>query len=138
MYVTAYNPTDGPVVVTDQGHTIGGRSWGTLDTTSDAGRRALELGDVLEVEAESSDNADVSAALERTKAVSERAELAGNADKGKLLEAARNAGLVGDDEEPHKPELVAMLATRTDLELELGSTRKRTAAKATDTDPQEG
>lgn len=137
MYVTAYNVTGSPVAATDEGHTIGGHGWGTADTTSDAGRHAFDAGILVEIE-EPGDNARPEArdAWARTQEVSKRAETFGDADKAKLLEAARTAGLVGPDDEPHKPELVAMLATRPELEVDLGSTRKR-STKA-DTDTQEG
>ena len=43
----AYNTTDGPVVVTDEGHMIGGREHGKVDPELDVVKAAVESGSLI-------------------------------------------------------------------------------------------
>lgn len=53
VYKTAFNTTDSPVVIDDEGHVLGGNEWGTVETTDDAVKAALDSGDLVLVDATS-------------------------------------------------------------------------------------
>lgn len=109
-YVLAYNPTDSPVVIDTAGRVLGGREWGPVDTTDAAAKEAFDAERLLQPEAPAKGSSGPAA--DATKAAAEltkRAESFGTADKEQLLATARAAGLLGADDTPHKPELVALL-----------------------------
>lgn len=49
MYVAAYNPTDGPVVIDADGRTLEGRGWGPVQTTEEAAKAALDDGRLVKI-----------------------------------------------------------------------------------------
>jgi hypothetical protein len=73
MLVTAHNVTDSPIVVTPEGHSLGGGEWGTVEDTYDpvidaVGRGAIHLFP-QGIEAGPGQNPDAVAADQRTKAL---------------------------------------------------------------------
>ena len=69
VYKTAFNTTDSPVVIDDEGHILGGHEWGTVETTADAVKSGLDSGRLVLVDA-TSDSGDLDPrardALQRT------------------------------------------------------------------------
>lgn len=47
MFRTAYNPTDAPVVIDDEGRTLEGLAWGPVRSTAEEVRGALERGTLV-------------------------------------------------------------------------------------------
>lgn len=47
MRKPAYNPTSQPVVIDDEGHTLGGGEWASVDPASDRVTAAVEAGDLI-------------------------------------------------------------------------------------------
>lgn len=97
MYRTAYNTTESPVVVSDDGRVIGGLDWGTVETTDEYARQALAA-NLLTVQDEPDEDQKASMnpraleAHERTAEIRERAEAAKNLDKDTLMDVAEDAG----------------------------------------------
>lgn len=115
-YVLAYNPSDGPVLIDGQGRTVGGREWMAVDNTDPVAKLAFDSERLLQPEPPTK-NADphaVAAAKEAARLTARAKKLAA-LDKDVLLDAARTAGLVAEDDTPHKNDLVALL-TRTDID----------------------
>lgn len=119
MFATAFNTTDAPVVVDDEGRTIEGRSWGTIETTTDAAKAAADEG-TLQVYPDKLDDApgqnpDAVDAYHRTAAVQSRARAYSELDTDELARLA-------DDEADFKPrrrhkrDLVHHLALRDDVD----------------------
>lgn len=107
MYRTGYNPTTSPVVVDDEGRTIGGRDWGTYDSTERAANDALDRRDLIAVrdpdpstEMPPGVNPRALRAFERTKVVRERKEKAAKVDKDKIRETVEDAGLIAPGSDP--------------------------------------
>jgi hypothetical protein len=118
-YRPAYNVLDRPVVVDDEGRTLGGGEWGVVESTSDAGRGALARGDVVLVDDDldtEGTNRDALAAVEQARTLRERAEQFGALDKDRLEEFARDEGLLEDDERGRKRDLVTALARRSHVD----------------------
>ena len=90
-YVTAYNTTDRPVLIDDEGRTLGGGEWGPVLTTEEPARMALDAGTLVKV-AEPKNLDDVTpearSAFERT---SELEEARKSGDTGAIAEAAEQA-----------------------------------------------
>lgn len=115
MLKAVYNHTGGPVVVDSVGHSIGGREWGVVETTTDEVKRATDAGFLLEVEKpkgdQSSLNPDAREVFERLAEYEKAAKALGNANKDDLVELAVGEGLSIDPENPpHKDDLVSALA----------------------------
>ena len=115
-FVLAYNPTDGPVVTDTAGRMLGGREWGPVDASDDAVKEQFAAGRLVQVDApgKQADPAAVAAAKEAERLTARANELHANGSKPALTEAARDAGLIGDEETPTVSELVALLV-RTDV-----------------------
>lgn len=101
MYRTAYNPTASPVVVDDEGRIIGGREWGTYDTTEQAakdalGRRDLIATDDPEGEPAADSNPTAMAAIQRTANIRERGEEVKGLDREVLEQVATEHRLVAN------------------------------------------
>lgn len=120
MYKTAFNPADTALVVSEDGRTIGGHEWGTVDTTDAVGKRLLADGLLINVdvpEYNSSSNQNAVQAFKHTDEISARAEKARSVDKSVLQETAVQAGLVDADDSVRKNELVDAVAEATDVKL---------------------
>jgi hypothetical protein len=109
-YVLVHNPTDGPVLLDSAGRMLGGHEWGAADTTDDMAAAALDSGRLIRPAAPAKDaNPDALAAAQLAADLNARASAFQAADKDDLLEQARDLGLVGVDDVPHKDQLVAAL-----------------------------
>lgn len=122
MFATAYNRTGGPLTIDREGRSIGGRTWGTVETTDDVAAGHLEAGRLrlIDVKPRSGQHPAAREALERTKLVTSRATKAGKLDKDELAELAEQAGIAtvspsGDT--LHKPELAARVAQHLEVDL---------------------
>ena len=87
MFRTAYNTTDAPVVVDSEGRSIGGGEWGTVETTEDAVKAALEAGSLEIIAGELDDgpgqNPDALKAQEETQRLADEAAKPKTKGKGK-------------------------------------------------------
>lgn len=131
VYRTGYNPTDTPVVVDDEGRTIGGREWGTYQTTEDAAQAALSDGRLLEVEVpdEAGVNPLATAAHERTQVVQDRVEQVKPMDKPTLRDAAIESDLIDPSEHPHVSDLREVVAEHVEVPVPTHQPKKSTARK---------
>lgn len=94
----AYNPTDRPVVIDDDGHTLGGREWGAADPDTDRVRALVDAGELvlrddLPKNADPQVRAAVEAAMGRPSAAEPAGE--GTADPGESAPSPAN-----DDPDP--------------------------------------
>lgn len=42
MQKVAYNSSDSPIVISDEGHVLGGREWGPVETTEESVKAAVD------------------------------------------------------------------------------------------------
>jgi hypothetical protein len=108
MLQLAYNTTDAPVLADDLGHVIGGRDWGTVDSTDAASKLALGTDSLVLVDEDSigkDANPAAVAAVERLTERRKRHDAATATQKDKLAEALEDAGVDVDDDAT-KAELV--------------------------------
>jgi len=117
MYATAFNTGPAAVQVDREGRQILSGDWGTIETTDDLVRAA---GDVLVVHDDPGEGVDIDPrareAFDRTAAIAARAETLQGLDKPDLVPLAVDAGVPGA-EDLNKPDLVAALAARADVNL---------------------
>lgn len=124
MYATAKNTSAAPLVIDEDGRTIGGGEWGTVDTTSTTVRAAVDAGSiVVRRDLDSGDVPDdadpaLRAAVETTATIRGRAETFAALDRDTLEELALDAGLLAGEPDPTRPPpaktaLVATLARST-------------------------
>ena len=136
----AYNNTDAPVLVDEWGYTIGGRSWGVVETTQERYQAEVAAGRIADADADAlaaSENPDALAALEALQHRSEAVTAARALSKDELV-AALPPEVVADlpeggDGLPSKDDLVAA-AVDNDAELpeadkKATTTKSRAAAK---------
>jgi hypothetical protein len=112
MYVTVYNTSSSAVTVDSEGREVAARDWGTVLTTADEAKVALES-DVLVPVSENARQANptAAAAIARTASIAERAAALADLDKGMLADLAVTGGWdPGTD--PLKPDLVHGIAMR--------------------------
>ena len=116
MYRTAFNPTDSPQPSSDNGKTIGGGEWGTVDTTDASVQASIDSGALLYVEVPDDLNDGVNRVPAATDVLVESARLeerraeAGELSKEELVVIAIENGLLGkNDEAPNRAELEAQL-----------------------------
>lgn len=136
MLKLGYNTTDTPVLVDEGGYTIGGRSWGAIETTDSVGKVELDAGRVVLVDedaARKSERDDVVtavASLDSRRAAQKAAE---KASKDELVEALDPAVVesldAGADGTPSKDDLVDA-AVDTGADLESGTTKKSTSRRS--------
>lgn len=126
---TAYNPSDDPLVVDTEGRVIGGREWGTYDTTDEVAKGLVADGRLLPVDKPEHDdlNENAVAAFERTENIENRVEQVSSLDKDTLHETAVDAGLVGEDENVGVADLREAVAENVAVEVPKKSNRKREA-----------
>jgi len=132
VYKTAYNPGDSPVVVSETGRSIGGREWGTVQTTDSAASALLDAGYISIVDyPEDSDtstfNTDVSKVITRTDEWTAKHEKVQGTDKQVLLDDARQRGLIEEDEDRSKGELVTLYTETEDLDVPTKTSVRRDA-----------
>jgi hypothetical protein len=100
MYVTVFNGGDSPVLISDDGRSVGGGDWATALSTDDAVKSALASGAVVKIDApEGSDqqlNPAAKTVLDQTAAYTDRAEKVKDWDKAALEEFATEKGLVAE------------------------------------------
>lgn len=115
MFVVAYNPTDGPVLIDDAGRVVGGGEWAPVDSTDETAKAAFDAGRLLRAEAPARDaNPLAVQAAAQAKAFTDRSRAFAALDRDDLAELARTAELIEGDQLPHKDELVAVLV-RSDV-----------------------
>lgn len=127
---TAYNPSDDPLVVDTEGRVIGGREWGTYDTTDEVAKSLLASGALVPVERPEGNvdlNPDAVAAFDRTAEIEARADEVRSLDKDTLLEAAQDAGLVQEGEKIGVRDLREAVAENVAVQMPTKSSRKREA-----------
>lgn len=114
MYKTAYNTTDSPVVVDEEGRVLGGREWGTVDDTFEGVKRGAAEGRLhvfhQRFDEGPGQNPDAIAAQQRTAELEERRKVVAE------LPAERVRELLGED----------------DAGLDLNDARRRVAASDLD------
>lgn len=97
QFVTAFNSTDRPAVVSDEGHILGGREYGTVDSKQALVKRHIDLG-VLAVIDDPGDELD-GMAKEPKAAIKATRDANGEADKP----AARHRTAPKSDAADEKP-----------------------------------
>lgn len=127
MHKTAYNPTDGPMVVDEEGRVIGGRDWGTVNTTDPVAKVLLDDDSILLVDRSDDMNPDATAAFDRTDEVAKRHETVKGLDKDSLLEVAADAGIIEEGDKVGVADLREAVAGDTSVQLPSKSNRKREA-----------
>lgn len=130
-YITAYNTTDTVLVVDEDGRTIDGHGWGTVDTTSELVKGATEAGWLelyRDLDAGPGQNPAATEAIEETKATVARAEVYSELEADHLRRIATDAGYEG--EETSKSGLVAYLSHRGDLDAEASAQAARELLEA--------
>lgn len=112
--VTVFNTTDQPVLVDADGREVGGREWGTADTTAAATKAAFDNGSLIraDIPAEGEVNPLAAEAAARTDRLTARRDFLQGADQATLDRLALAAGLPSD---LNKTELVQSLAFREDV-----------------------
>lgn len=119
MWATVHNGSGSPVVISDEGHSLGGGEWGPAQTTDDAVKTGVDAGTLVVVDPPE-DDADVSpqarAAFAQTKEYAERAEVLSAYDKPALVKLAKSNGLVDDTADPLKSE-VEVLVVRSGISI---------------------
>lgn len=135
MFKTAYNPNETPVVVDDLGHVIPGLDWGTVETTANPAKDALDAGLLVLVERPGRNanvEPDAAEAFDRTENVAIRSRAFDGLDRDALFGLAVDAGLYADDDEqPYKADLVARL-THSTADVPEKTGRKATTEKTTE------
>lgn len=117
---TAFNTTDRPLVVDDEGRVVPGLDWGTVSTTNDRVTSLLDQGLLVLVdEPKGGVDADSPAAdaFDRTRAVASLRKQWGALSVDRLRDAAVDLGVVDAEtaDDSDKQTLVDALANRTDL-----------------------
>lgn len=134
-FVTVYNPLDRPVVIDEEGRTIGGGTWAIALTTAEPVRAGLEAGTLLEVKIGKDRaepyNADARNARDRATWAEERRDALSKLDRDELAELARSHAVIDpDDPDPHKRDLVAMLAVRDEVEVDKPDKKPKTRRRS--------
>lgn len=134
MYATAWNPGVSPVVVDDEGRTIGGSEWGTVETTSDAVKTLLAVEALMLVD-EPKSGADVNPALSDALARTAERKAAADALRGEekpdlVALAEEHAPSLAD---AHKGDIVDGLAARGVAPEENKTPGRKAAGKTTTT-----
>lgn len=124
-YRAAYNVLDRPVPVDDEGRTLEGGGWGTIDATSEAGKAAIDQGNVVLVDLDTDApglNLDALRAVNEAGRLEERRQALTELTKAELEALAREHDLLGAAEEVtegdnlRKRELVAVLVRRPEVD----------------------
>lgn len=139
MLKIAYNTTDQSVLVDELGFTIGGRSWGVVDTTDPLGKAELDSGRIfLADEATLRGATDNPAAQAAVAALDERVarlEAAQGADKDDLIEALPPETVesldVGGDGKPTKDDLVDAAVADPEADITTSTTAKKKTTSRT-------
>lgn len=132
----AYNNTDAPVLVDEWGYTIGGRSWGVVDTTQDRYQAEVEAGRIADADTDllaASENPDALAAVQALQARTAAVSAARSLSKAELVEALPQEVVAdlpeGGDGLPSKDDLVAA-AVDNDVELPEDDKKATTTTKS--------
>jgi hypothetical protein len=124
-----FNAGDSPVVVSDDGRTIGGGEWGSAQSTDDTVKAAIAAGRLVTVDAPDADgdlNPVARESLDRTAKFVDRAEQLTSWDKSQLERFARNNSLIGADDDPTVTEL-RRLVTESQIDLPTSAAEKKKA-----------
>jgi hypothetical protein len=114
-YQVAYNTTDGPLVIDVDGRVLGSREFGPVDTTDGTAKQHLAAERLVQPDKPGKDpQPGVKAAYTEADRLNVRVAELQMASKQALTEAARTAGLIGEQDTPTVTELVRLL-TRTDV-----------------------
>lgn len=131
----AFNTTDTPVLVDAQGYTIGGRSWGVVDSTDEQAQAEYAAGRLIDADEDAlagSGNADALAAVDALQVRRDRLEAARALDKDELVAALPPEHVesmeVGGDGLPAKDDLVEAVAA-SDANLEVSTTPKKSTSR---------
>lgn len=91
-YVTAYNPGDSPVVVDDDGRTVGGREWSPVLTTEDRVKEAFADGRLVKVNPPEGDDTLTPEARTAFEATEELERVRREAEPAQVADAAADVG----------------------------------------------
>jgi hypothetical protein len=134
---TVYNGGDAPVVISSEGHSLGGGEWGPAQTTEDAVKSAIDAGSLVVVDDIDLDDESVTVtpaarrAFKATADIRERAESLGSYDKPGLAKLAVGGGLVSPEgaEDLNKGEL-ERLVLRSNVTIPKKKAPAKTAASS--------
>jgi hypothetical protein len=125
MWKLVFNPGDTPLVVDENGRSLGGGEWGSVDSLDPAVKSHLDEDRLLVVDIpdDALDQGHVNPAAydaaKHVKEANERREQLKGVDKQKLLDFARDRQIVAEhDDDPTKSKLVKHLAEHQDVSLE--------------------
>lgn len=131
----AYNSTDVPLVVDDEGRAIGGRSWGVVHTTEALARRSVLAGQLVvldDADYRDADNPDVVTALQVLDERRQRHAAAQKLPKAVLVDTVGDAVAdslpQGKDGAPFKQDL-AIAAAAGDAEIPAPAPKKPTTPR---------
>jgi hypothetical protein len=133
VYVTVFNPSDSPVLLDEQGRSVGGGEWSPAETTDSVTKAALDSGGLLKVEAPEGDfdrnrqSPQAIEAFERTSKYAERGEQLEGKDKAALRKIADKHGMVEEGDDPKVADLRRRLV-ESDVELTTKQQPKKSAA----------
>lgn len=113
-FVTVFNTSDRPITVDSEGREVGGREWGTADSTFAGVKGAFDVGTLIKavIPAGGDVNPLARAADDRTQRLAGRHAALTGLDP-KALDAARQQAELGED--LTKTELVRALSHREDV-----------------------
>lgn len=129
-YKTVYNASDAALTVDEEGRVIGGREWGTVNTTDSVSKGHLDNGTLVVVEKPESDegqNPDAVSAFARTAEIEDRADKVADLDKDSLRETAEKAGLLPEGSKVGVRALREQVAENTNVNVPSKSTTKKEA-----------
>lgn len=113
-YVVAYNATDRPVTIDDEGRVLGGHEWGPVNRAAGPAKAALDAERLVELDKPRGDlPPDVQAAIQAATELDQRATAFGRLTADELRSIADDHELPGDV--TGKAELVDVLTARTTI-----------------------
>jgi hypothetical protein len=117
VIAVAYNASDGPVVIDEEGRILGGGEWGVVDNTEGPAKQAAEAGDLHifpDLDEGPGQNPAAIDAIRRASGIRERQGAFAALEKKDLDKTAAEAEIPGR-EEMDKDRLVSALAFRTTI-----------------------
>jgi hypothetical protein len=139
-YVTVFNDSDSPVVVSDDGRVVGGGDWGTALTTDRSVKDALDADQLVKVEAPDGDtsgmNPNAVTALEQTARFNERRDQVAEWDKAALTKFAADNALAATVDDVGVADL-RRLITESSVKLPAPAAAEKKAAPAPEQQKQD-
>lgn len=125
-YRLGYNTTDSPLVVDEEGRVIGGHDWGAVQMGDQLADSLLEERTLVLVDVDLTEvsNERAVAAASFVDMLNERAAATKTLPKTRLRTAAREAGIVEEDENPTVAELRELVTEAVDVEIPNDNTKR--------------